>query len=173
MSSRWLLSCFPLFELAAPRSHHRVLQRQSGVRVCRDGLSVYSGNEGCRSGGWTRPTESLQRQSGVSSRRDQSSLQPCATILIEWETSVVQGSMPPTAPPSLPKYLAEGLPKQDDDTLREVEEYIDELIVEREQRRKEWSPKTNYLMRPTSSKRDRVARSISNIGPPVTGAVPV
>lgn len=37
----------------------------------------------------------------------------------------------------MPKYLAEGLPKQDDDTLREVEEYIDELIVEREQRRKE------------------------------------
>ena len=35
---------------------------------------------------------------------------------------------PPTAPPSLPKYLAEGLPKQDSETLLETQEYLDELI---------------------------------------------
>ena len=35
---------------------------------------------------------------------------------------------PPTAPPSLPKYLAEGLPKQDSETLSETQEYLDELI---------------------------------------------
>lgn len=45
--------------------------------------------------------------------------------------------MPSTAPPSLPKYLAEGLPKQDDETLREAREYIDELLAAREQRRQE------------------------------------
>lgn len=45
--------------------------------------------------------------------------------------------MPPTAPSSLPKYLTEGLPKQDDETLREAKEYIDELLAAREQRRSE------------------------------------
>ena len=45
--------------------------------------------------------------------------------------------MPPTAPSSLPKYLAEGLPKQDDEALRETKEYIDELLAAREQRRQE------------------------------------
>lgn len=45
--------------------------------------------------------------------------------------------MPPTAPSSLPKYLAEGLPKQDDEALREVSEYIEELLAAREQRRDE------------------------------------
>ena len=35
---------------------------------------------------------------------------------------------PPSAPPSLPKYLAEGLPKQDSETLLETQEYLDELI---------------------------------------------
>lgn len=34
----------------------------------------------------------------------------------------------PTRPDSLPKYLAEGLPKQDYETLEEVREYIDSLI---------------------------------------------
>lgn len=47
---------------------------------------------------------------------------------------VAQGRMPPTVPPSLPNYLAEGLPKQDDETLREASEYIDKLLVAREQR---------------------------------------
>lgn len=41
------------------------------------------------------------------------------------------------APSSLPKYLAEGLPKQDDEALREAQEYIDELLAAREQRRQE------------------------------------
>jgi hypothetical protein len=45
--------------------------------------------------------------------------------------------MPPTAPPSLPNYLAEGLPKQDDEALQEAKEYIDELLAAREQRRGE------------------------------------
>jgi hypothetical protein len=35
---------------------------------------------------------------------------------------------PPSAPPSLPKYLAEGLPKQDVETLSDAREFIDELI---------------------------------------------
>ena len=45
--------------------------------------------------------------------------------------------MPPTAPSSLPAYLAEGLSKQDDEALREAREYIDELLATREQRRDE------------------------------------
>ncbi len=43
--------------------------------------------------------------------------------------------MPPVAPPSLPNYLAEGLPKQDDEALRDAREYIDALLNAREQRR--------------------------------------
>ena len=35
--------------------------------------------------------------------------------------------MPPIVPSSLPNYLAEGLPKQDDEVLRDAREYIDEL----------------------------------------------
>ena len=35
---------------------------------------------------------------------------------------------PPTAPPSLPKYLTEGLPKQDVEALSDTREFIDELI---------------------------------------------
>lgn len=50
---------------------------------------------------------------------------------------VAQGRMSPTAPSSLPNYLADGLPKQDDETLREVQEYVDELLAAREQRRSE------------------------------------
>lgn len=34
----------------------------------------------------------------------------------------------PTAPASLPKYLADGLPKQDVSTLKDAQAYIDELI---------------------------------------------
>ncbi|MDZ5813049.1 DUF6788 family protein [Halorubrum sp. AD140] len=36
-------------------------------------------------------------------------------------------------PTSLPKYLAEGLPKQDTETLREVQRYIEALIKYRDQ----------------------------------------
>jgi len=36
-------------------------------------------------------------------------------------------------PASLPKYLAEGLPKQDVSTLRDVREYVDALIEEHQQ----------------------------------------
>lgn len=39
----------------------------------------------------------------------------------------------PEPPTSLPKYLAEGIPKQDVDTLRDVCEYVDALIEYREQ----------------------------------------
>lgn len=39
----------------------------------------------------------------------------------------------PDPPASLPKYLAEGLPKQDADTLRDIREYVDALIESREQ----------------------------------------
>ena len=45
--------------------------------------------------------------------------------------------MPPTVPSSLPNYLAEGLPKQDDQTLRDAREFIDELLAAREQRREQ------------------------------------
>lgn len=44
---------------------------------------------------------------------------------------------PPTAPPTLPQYIADGLPKQDDKTLRDTHEYIDQLLADREQRREE------------------------------------
>ena len=37
----------------------------------------------------------------------------------------------PPPPSSLPKYLAEGLPKQPDETLLDIQEYIDELLVTR------------------------------------------
>lgn len=39
----------------------------------------------------------------------------------------------PTAPASLPEYLAEGLPKQDDRTLQETQQFIDELLEHRQQ----------------------------------------
>lgn len=39
-----------------------------------------------------------------------------------------------TAPPTLPQYIADGLPKQDDETLRDAREFIDELLTAREQR---------------------------------------
>jgi hypothetical protein len=38
----------------------------------------------------------------------------------------------PTAPDSLPKYLAEGLPKQDDETLDDVQAYVEALLNYRE-----------------------------------------
>lgn len=41
--------------------------------------------------------------------------------------------MPSQAPPSLPKYLATGLPKQDLETLEDVRAYVDELIDEARQ----------------------------------------
>ena len=41
------------------------------------------------------------------------------------------GSEQPQPPESVPKYLAEGVPKQDDSTLRELQEWIDELIAYR------------------------------------------
>lgn len=37
----------------------------------------------------------------------------------------------PTPPDSLPKYLAEGLPKQDTGTLEDVHTYVDELLEHR------------------------------------------
>ncbi len=42
-------------------------------------------------------------------------------------------SQPPNAPASLPNYIADGLPKQDTTTLRDVRTYIDALIEYREQ----------------------------------------
>lgn len=36
----------------------------------------------------------------------------------------------PTPPSSLPTYLADGLPKQDLETLRDVQKFVDELIDE-------------------------------------------
>ena len=43
----------------------------------------------------------------------------------------------PKAPDSLPKYLAEGIPKQSDSTLKDLEQYVSEL---REYRDKEVTP---------------------------------
>jgi hypothetical protein len=34
----------------------------------------------------------------------------------------------PTAPESLPKYIADGIPKQDIETLEDMQEYISEMI---------------------------------------------
>lgn len=45
--------------------------------------------------------------------------------------------MSPSAPPSLPNYLAEGLPKQNNEALKDARKYIDELLAAREQRRSE------------------------------------
>ncbi|WP_049996314.1 DUF6788 family protein [Halococcus sediminicola] len=39
---------------------------------------------------------------------------------------------PPVPPGQLPKYLAEGLPKQDSETLAETRKYIEELLAWRE-----------------------------------------
>ncbi len=39
---------------------------------------------------------------------------------------------PPDPPDSLPKYLSEGLPKQNDETLREVQQWLDELLEYRD-----------------------------------------
>ena len=39
----------------------------------------------------------------------------------------------PSPPASLPKYLAEGLPKQDTETLQEVQSYVEALIEYRDQ----------------------------------------
>lgn len=43
----------------------------------------------------------------------------------------------PTAPSSLPNYLADGLPQQDDETLRDIQDYVDKLLTDRKQRRGE------------------------------------
>ena len=42
-------------------------------------------------------------------------------------------STEPTPPESLPQYLVDGLPKQDVETLEEVDEFIDELLEYRRQ----------------------------------------
>ncbi|MGQ3330651.1 DUF6788 family protein [Halorubrum sp. FL23] len=39
----------------------------------------------------------------------------------------------PSPPTSLPKYLAEGLPKQDTETLHEIQNYVEALIEYRNQ----------------------------------------
>jgi len=39
----------------------------------------------------------------------------------------------PSSPASLPKYLAEGLPKQDTETLQEIQNYVEALIEHRDQ----------------------------------------
>ncbi len=39
----------------------------------------------------------------------------------------------PSPPTSLPKYLAEGLPKQDTETLHEIQNYVEALIEYRDQ----------------------------------------
>lgn len=45
--------------------------------------------------------------------------------------------MPPTPPSTLPNYLADGLPKQDDESLQDTRDYIDELLAAREHRRQQ------------------------------------
>jgi hypothetical protein len=39
----------------------------------------------------------------------------------------------PTAPESLPNYLAEGIPKQDDATLEDIRAFVDDLLAHRQQ----------------------------------------
>lgn len=39
----------------------------------------------------------------------------------------------PTPPESLPQYLAEGVPKQDDATLEDLRRYVDELLEYRQE----------------------------------------
>lgn len=45
--------------------------------------------------------------------------------------------MTPTAPPTLPQYIADGLPEQDDETLHDAREFIEELLADRERCREE------------------------------------
>ena len=40
---------------------------------------------------------------------------------------------PPTTPDTLPKYLAEGIPKQDDQTLEDIRAFVDTLLKYRQQ----------------------------------------
>ena len=59
-------------------------------------------------------------------------------IFILCPSNVAQGPMTSqTAPPTLPEYIANGLPKQADQTLRDAREFIGELLAAREQRRKQ------------------------------------
>ena len=39
----------------------------------------------------------------------------------------------PTAPDSLPKYLADGIPKQDRETLEDISEYVEALLTHKAQ----------------------------------------
>lgn len=39
----------------------------------------------------------------------------------------------PVPPSGLPKYLTEGIPKQDDETLRALQAWIDELLTYRQE----------------------------------------
>lgn len=45
--------------------------------------------------------------------------------------------MNPTPPPTLPQSIADSLPKQDDETLRDTRAFIDELLADRKQHREE------------------------------------
>jgi len=55
-------------------------------------------------------------------------LHPWIHILSDAAQSVTR----PSPPSSLPKYLAEGLPKQDTETLRDVQSYVDALTEYRD-----------------------------------------
>ena len=44
---------------------------------------------------------------------------------------------PPQAPDSLPKYIAEGIPKQDDSTIEDLREYSEAILEHRQQARAE------------------------------------
>ena len=81
--------------------------------------------------------------------------------------------MPPAAPPSLPTYLAEGLPKQDDEALREAREYIDALLNVRDQRQNEPVTEDELPEDARFSITNQAALCISNIGPAATKAVRV
>ncbi len=52
--------------------------------------------------------------------------------------------MSPVAPFPLPNYLAESLPRQDEEALRDAREYINELFAVCEQRVKNLLERINY-----------------------------
>ena len=51
---------------------------------------------------------------------------------------------PPQAPDSLPKYIAEGIPKQDDSTIEDLRKYSQAILEHRQQTRAEKSMDHTY-----------------------------
>lgn len=71
----------------------------------------------------------------------------------------------PSPPPSLPKYLAEGLPKQNHETLRDIHGYVEELIEEQERAvDKEELPKDAEIVEEESTERGTIVTEMVKCG---------